>query len=287
MTWSPSEAAGSVLDASGAGTAPSVSTADAAQSHSAYRDVWSLLAASSDCGEVLEQNGLVIASAGGKWSVMNIVFLSRPVANEADLFDRISFAKEYFAAKKRLWLFILFNDWLDPSIRPEQVLWDHRVAYVQGCFGMQATRILEPARPAPELVYRLVENDAERLEFWGVNADSYGFSEEWRNDMAAWMSQWPKSRIRLYLAYLGDKAVSSAMLHLIGDAAFLGFLATRQQHQGKGYAEAIARHALARGADDWHFSKSILHCAPSSLSLYRRLGYSEVASFGTYLGGCE
>ncbi len=276
-----------MVDDLGAGTACSASTADATESHSVYRDVWSVLAASSECGKVFEQNGLLIATAGGKWSVMNTVFLSRPVATEADLRDRISFAKDYFEAKKRLWLFILFNDWLDPSIRPEQLLWEHRVAYVQGCFGMQATRILEPARPAPELVYRLVENDAERLEFSRINADSYGLSEEWGKDMAAWISQWPESTIRLYIAYSGEKAVSSAMVHLRGDAAFLGFLATRQGHQGKGYGEAIARYALARAEDDWHFSKTILHSAPGSLSFYRRLGYSEVASFGTYLGGCE
>jgi GNAT superfamily N-acetyltransferase len=218
---------------------------------------------------------------------MNTVFLSRPVATEADLRNRISFAKDYFEAEKRLWLFILFNEWLHPSIRPEHLFWDHRVAYVQGCFGMQATRLLEPARPAPELAYRLVRNDAERLEFSDINADSYGLLEEWRTDIAAWICQWPKSRIRLYIAYSGDIAVSSAMVHLIGDAAFLGFLATRQGHQGKGYAEAIVRYALARAQDDWYFSKTILHSTPASVSLYRRLGLSEVASFGIYVGGCE
>lgn len=287
MTWSHSEGPGSVLDGLDSGAVHSVTTANALDSHSIYRDVWSSLAASSRDGEVFEQNGLLIATAGSKWSVMNTVFLLRPVETEADLRDRISFAKDYFEAKKRSWLFILFNEWVDASIRPEQLFWDHRVAYMHGCFGMQATRLLEPARPAPELVYRLVENDAEKLEFSDINADSYGLSEEWRSDIAAWMSQWPESRIRLYIAYSGDKAVSSAMVHLKGDAAFLGFLATRQAHQGRGYGEAIARYALARAQDDWHFSKTMLHSNPAGLSLYRRLGYSEVASFGIYLGGCQ
>ena len=286
MAWSSSEGATPTLKHVGAGTTPIVSTAaDATKSYLIYRDVWSSLAAASQCGEVFERDGLWIATAGGKWAVMNTVFLSRAVESEADLRDRISFAKSYFDANKRLWLFVSFNSWLCPSIEPEQLFWEHRVAHMHGCFGMQATRLLEPRRLPPELAYRLVDNDAERLAFSDINADSYGFPEEWRSDVAAWISQWPPSKARLYVGYFGDSPVTSAMVYLTGKVAYLGFLATRRGFEGKGYAEAISRYALARAKEHWDFRESILHSTPAGLSLYRRMGYSRVASFGIYLGG--
>jgi len=262
-------------------------TSDTTATHSVYQEVWSSLVGSSSCGEVFNRNGVLITSAGGKWPVMNTAFLSTPVATEADLQDRILVAKRYFGHKKTLWLFISFNQWLDSSVHPEQLFWSNGLSHMQTCVGMQTKHLIEPTTPAPELVFRLVENAAERLEFADINADSYGFSSEWRSDIANWSSQWPTQNVRLYVAYCGNKAVSSAMVHLIGDVAYLGFVATRQGHQRKGYAEAIARHALAITNEHWNFSKSILHSTPAALSLYRSLGYSDVTDFGIYLGGCE
>ena len=89
----------------------------------------------------------------------------------------------------------------------------------------------KPRISVPELDFRLVENEADRLQFCDINADSYGFSSEWRDDVARWTSQWPSETVRLYLAYNGNEAVSSAMVYLTGDVTYLGFVATRQRHQ--------------------------------------------------------
>jgi len=264
-----------------------VTLADVTESHSIYRAVWSSLGSSSYRGEVFERDGLMIATANGKWPIMNTAFLSSPVATKADLQRRISFANDYFGAKRQMWLLILFDKWLDGSIQPEKLLWGHRIAYLQCCVGMQAEKLHEPTGPAPELVFREVNTDAQRLEFADINADSYEFSAEWREDIAAWISQWPKSTVRLYIAYSGTQAVSSAMVHLVGDVVLLGFVATRQGHRRKGYAEAVARHALARAEEGWSFCKSVLHSTPAGLPLYRAMGYCEVTSFGIYLGGCQ
>ena len=225
-------------------------------------------------------------STGGKWPVMNTAFLTSPVLTEADLRDRILLAKEYYEPKRALWLFIAFNEWLDPSIHAEQLLWDYGVCHMQHCVGMQTERLPKPRISVPELDFRLVENEADRLQFCDINADSYGFSSEWRDDVARWTSQWPSETVRLYLAYNGNEAVSSAMVYLTGDVTYLGFVATRQRHQKKGYGEAIARYAIA-AANDRPFRKSILHSTPAGLPLYDGLGYSEVTTFGIYLGGCN
>jgi ribosomal protein S18 acetylase RimI-like enzyme len=265
-------------------TAP---TANATAIHEIYREVWSALAASTPAGEVFHQDGVLITSAAGKWPVMNTAFLSTPVATEADLQNRISVAKRYFGQKRRFWLFILFNDWLDSSIHPEQVFGTSGLSHMQNCVGMQTNSVIESATLAPELACRLIENDAERLEFSDINADSYGFSSEWSRDIATWTSQWPTRHVRLYIAYSGSDAVSTAMVCSIKDVAYLGFVATRRSHQRKGYAEAVARYALTATNEHWQFSKSILHSTPAALSLYRSLGYSEITSFGIYLGSCE
>lgn len=265
------------------GTGP---TADATEVHSVYQEVWSSLVGSSCGGEVLDRNGVLITSGGGKWPVMNTAFLSTPVATEADLQDRILVAKRYFEQKRKLWVFIVFNEWLESSIHAIPLFSNYGLCHIQSCMGMQANRLIEPTASAPELAFRLVENDAERLEFSDINADSYGFSSEWRNDIATWTSQWPSQNVRLYLAYCDGRAVSSAMVHIVGDVAYLGFVATRRGHRRKGYAGAIARYALTTTSEGLQFSKSVLHSTPMALSLYRSLGYSDVTNFEIYLGNC-
>jgi GNAT superfamily N-acetyltransferase len=266
---------------------------DAVESHSAYQDLWSSLARSSSSGEVVIKKGVLVTAAGGKWPVMNTAFLSSPVPTEADLRERILVAKRYFEPKRRLWrsseqkkrswLFIVFNHWLNPPIQPEQVFRDSGLCYAQNSVGMQTTRLRAPTRSVPELQYRLVDDDSKRVEFSDINADSYGLSTEWTNDVAAWTSGWPLSKIRLYIAYSGKQAVSSAMVHLSGDVALLGWVATRRAHQSKGYGEAISRYALGNAEEHWQFRKIIVHSTPDGLSLYRKLGFSEVTSFKIYL----
>lgn len=255
--------------------------------HRLYQEVWSSLAGATAEGEVFDREGVLITSAGGKWPVMNTAFLSTPVETEADLQDRISAAKQYFGQKKSAWVFILFDEWLDCSIHPEQVFCKFGLSHMQNCVGMQTNKLLKPTTSAPELTFRVVENNAERLQFSDINADSYGFSAEWSNDIAGWTSHWPSREIRLYIAYRDSQAVSTAMVHLVRDVAYLGFVATHRKHQRRGYAEAIARHALTTTSEQWHFTKSVLHSTPAALSLYRGLGYSEVTSFGIYLGSYE
>jgi ribosomal protein S18 acetylase RimI-like enzyme len=282
MTSSPSRCGEPVLYKFATG--PSV---NATAVHRLYQEVWSSLVASTPGGEVFDRDGVLITSAGGKWPVMNTAFLSTPVGTEAELQNRISVAKQYFGQKRSFWLFILFNEWLDCSIQPEQLFWSGGILHVESCIGMQTSNSIKPGTPPPELSFRLVESASERFEFSEINADSYGFSPDWASDIATWTSQWPSSQVRLYIAYRGDEPVSTAMVHLIKDVAYLGFVATRRRHQRKGYAEAIARYALTTTNEREHFGKSVLHSTPAALSLYRNLGYSEVTTFGIYLGTCE
>ena len=218
---------------------------------------------------------------------MNTAFLSTPVATEADLQDRISVAKEYFGQKKTLWLFVAFDEWLDSLIQPERLFRQNGLCHMQSCVGMQTKNLVVRTSPVPELLFRPVTNDVERLAFSSINSDSYAFSAAWRSDIARWSSQWPALKVRSYVGYSRNEAVTSAMVHLTGDVGFLGFVATKQGHQRNGFAEAIVRHALAAAESEWHVSKSILHSTPAGLPLYRSLGYSEVTSFSIYLGGCE
>jgi ribosomal protein S18 acetylase RimI-like enzyme len=263
------------------GTGP---TATATAVHRVYQEVWSSLVTSAPGGEVLERDGVLITSAGGKWPVMNTAFLSTPVATQADLQDRILVAKQYFGNKRSPWIFILFNEWLDCSIEVEQVFCTFGLFHMQNCIGMQTNDLSEPSKSAPRLAFRVVDNNTERLQFSDINADSYGFSAEWSSDIADWISHWPSRYVRLYIAYRDIEAVSTAMVHLVRDVAYLGFVATRRKDQRKGYAEAIARHALAATNQHWHFAKSVLHSTPAALSLYQGLGYSDVTTFGIYLG---
>ncbi|MFL6352867.1 MAG: hypothetical protein ACJ74Z_13590 [Bryobacteraceae bacterium] len=76
-------------------------------------------------------------------------------------------------------------------------------------------------------------------------------------------------------------------VYLMGDMAYLGFVATRKRQQEKGMQMlSPGMRSLLRARVELS-GKSILHSTPAGLPLYRRLGSSAVADFGLYLGGCE
>src|SRR5437764_632457 len=152
MTSSPSRCGEPILYKLGAGP-----TANATAVHRLYQEVWSSLVASTHGAEIFDRDGVLITSAGGKWPVMNTAFLSTPVATEADLQNRISIARKYFAQKRSFWLFILFNNWLDYSIQSEHVFSTGGLLHMESCIGMQTNNSIKPKASPSELRFRLVE----------------------------------------------------------------------------------------------------------------------------------
>ena len=82
-----------------------------------------------------------------------------------------------------------------------------------------------------------------------------------------------------FVAYEGDKPVSTATAIINEGCLFLFLVATMPEARRKGYGEAVVRHALQTAHEATGISRTVLHATEAGYPLYFRLGYHPTAKF--------
>ena len=82
----------------------------------------------------------------------------------------------------------------------------------------------------------------------------------------------------MWIASHDGVPVSKLGIHMGNDVAGIYGVATTERGRGKGLATLLANVALHATADAG-FRASVLHSTPMAHSMYRRLGYRDVATF--------
>ena len=77
---------------------------------------------------------------------------------------------------------------------------------------------------------------------------------------------------RLFVGYLGEAPVCSALLFFTGEVAGLYFVATNRVFRNRGYGTAITHHAI-REAQRLGYRKMVLHATRKAEKIYARLGF--------------
>ena len=88
-----------------------------------------------------------------------------------------------------------------------------------------------------------------------------------------------------FVAYKGDKPVSTATAIINEGRLFLFMVATMPEARRKGYGEAVVRHALQTAHEATGIRRTVLHATEAGYPLYLRLGYRPTVKFmGCLLG---
>jgi len=87
------------------------------------RESFRVIAASRAGGEVLELQGVSIASAGVTFQMFNAAFLSGPVANETELKQRVRLPVAHFDQRGREWAYWVCEDWIEQPARKRSRRW--------------------------------------------------------------------------------------------------------------------------------------------------------------------
>jgi ribosomal protein S18 acetylase RimI-like enzyme len=143
---------------------------------------------------------------------------------------------------------------------------------------MEAEEFPAPRRAMPELEYRLVTDRETRVGFSrlvtacfhipvSIAALIYEHDQPWHAPLDIW------------LGYRDGQAVTSAAV--IGAAGGLGIysVATLPAWRGRGYAEAVMRHAVADQRAKGVSGPLVLQSSPGGLELYRKLGFRRVTRY--------
>ena len=76
------------------------------------------------------------------------------------------------------------------------------------------------------------------------------------------------------MAYDHGGAVSTASSIPVGEVMYIALVATLPGQQGKGYAEAVLRQAVAQGQTGMGRRRIVLHASDMGRPLYQSMGFT-------------
>lgn len=141
----------------------------------------------------------------------------------------------------------------------------------------------EQPLPSP-LTFKSASSQEDLKEFAAINCDA-GESGDFYSVLLESLPQscyGAHSDARLFTGSVNGKAVTSGMILFSHGIAGIYYIATRPQEQGKGYASAMMRHLL-RTAVEAGYHLATLQASKAGASLYKKLGFVEVANFQEYI----
>ncbi|MEK7406435.1 MAG: GNAT family N-acetyltransferase [Acidobacteriota bacterium] len=226
--------------------------------------------------------GLLLVSSGVRFATFNAALLTAPVASAGELEGRLRAASAWFQDRGLPWSVWLCEDWLAGRLQraAPRILAEAGLHLMTRMPGMAAEGIRPPLRPLPPLVCRRVADETTRFAFdhimsvafnvpFDVSRQIYGAEQTWGGGMSG------------YLGLLDGNPVSTAATVVAGGAVGLYAVATLPGFQGKGYAEAVVRHALAASG----IERCVLEATSAGVALYARLGFKPVTRYSVSVTG--
>jgi len=255
------------------------------------RQSFRVLATGRPRARIAELDGVSIASVGAAFQMFNAAFLNSPVATSINLVNRLDCAQAFFAACRLPWSFWICEDWLERSMRRVLV----RTCEDFGLFtaaempGMAADSLREPGRfvsmrrsPPPLEIRRARTSDTMR-DFRAIGSVCFHVPAPWFHEI--FDDETPSREFACWVAYRGAEPVATAATVASDGAIGLYNVATMPEERGKGYAEAITRHAVAAASGDTGLKRVILQSTALGERLYRRLGFREVSRVVVFNSG--
>jgi GNAT superfamily N-acetyltransferase len=214
--------------------------------------------------------GVTSAFAHLPMPFFNISFQDQPATSEAPLRDLFSVMRQRASRCAHPSMMGFCEDWLPELAR--EIAAEEGFSFSLNMTGMAADSLLPPRRPAPNLVYRRVQENATAREYAMINAQAYGSPEERWECLCNLLLWQPDSYA--YVAYDHGGAVATASSIPVGEVMYIALVATLPGQQGKGYAEAVLRQAVAQGQTGMGRRRIVLHASDMGRPLYQSMGFT-------------
>lgn len=236
-------------------------------------------------GETRPMNGALAIYSGLDYGVFNIALLEGHPPDGIEGFNgRLAQCASYFAPRTMRWSFWLCEDSLDAATRrrARAVLMDRDLRPISQAPGMLAEALAPPVRPLPKIECLPVADRATRQAFGALTAVSFdipvGIAKTVYEPERAWFGDY-----RGFVGLVGGKAVGIVAIVATADALGVYSLSTLPECRRLGYGEALLRAAVAVEQQRTGIRRVVLQSTDAGYSLYRRLGFNEVAKFSVYL----
>ncbi|MBI3682144.1 MAG: GNAT family N-acetyltransferase [Acidobacteria bacterium] len=238
-------------------------------------------------GETVAAPGLSLVYAGVPHGLFNTALLTAMTPGpHGDFAELLANAERHFAPKSVPWSVWFCEELLTAEERRKSklALAMRGMKLIMEAPGMIASEVRPIEGGAGPLRCVRVGNEQTRLEFSRVMSAAYQVPEPMSLDVYGSATLWSGPAWG-WVGYAGDRAVSTAMIVIGGDAIGVYALATHPQFQRKGFGETLMRHAIDRARIDTGVRRSVLQSSAAGYSLYVRMGYRAVTRFLVYVTG--
>jgi ribosomal protein S18 acetylase RimI-like enzyme len=246
------------------------------------RESFRIIASSRTAGELVELNGVSIASAAVTFQMFNTAFLSSPVTNEAELKQRIRQPAAYFDRGGHEWAYWVCEDLIEPRARKRsrRLFENYGLRLSTELPGMIADPVLPPVKPLPQVDVRRVRSAATWDAFCEIGSVCFHVPITWFREVFDNDKVW--DRFMSYVGYVDDEPVSTTSLVRGGEVMGIYNVATLPGFRRRGIGEAVMRQALDDACKERGTERVILQSTPAGLKLYERMGFREVARVAVY-----
>jgi ribosomal protein S18 acetylase RimI-like enzyme len=249
------------------------------------RNAANLAASLAFYGPVEQWSGLKLITSRVAYSVFNIALLDSPVPDPfhpavSELDRRLEVAGEHYGRRNREWSLWVCEHLLGPqtSRRLMKICEAHGLHCIAESPGMEAEEFPAPRRALPALDFRPVTDHETRAAFSqlvtacfhipaSIGAVVYEHDDPWYAPLEIW------------LGYRDGQAVTSAAVMAAAGGVGIYSVATLPAWRGRGYAEAVMRHAVAEQRARGVEGPLVLQSSPAGLELYRKLGFRRVTRY--------
>lgn len=247
------------------------------------RQSFRVLAQGRPHADVREIEGVSIASLGAEFQMFNAAFLNSRVTGREDLEGRLARAQAVFKARRMAWAFWICEDWL---------AWPARRSLPGVCekFGLRAVaempgmvadslretrRVSLPRRDAPRMEVVLARSARTMADFRSVGSVCFHVPAAWFREV--FDDSMPAREFVCWVGYRDGLPVATAATVVSHNVIGVYNVATMPEERGRGYGEAITRHAIGEAARQSGLMRVILQSTAQGERLYKRLGFREVS----------
>ncbi len=235
-------------------------------------EAWKLMVSRLPGSTVQHEAGVASMFGQVPLSFLNISAQDHPLLTVADLRAALTLMRDRAKSCQHRSLIALCEEWLPAGWERTAAEEGYKLAL--NMTWMTANRLLPPRRPAnPILEFRRVSDDATARDLAIINAHAYGMELnlfECICNMQLWL---PQNSSYGYVGYVDRRAVTSAATYSVGGTAYVAFVATMPDSHGKGYAEAVMRHAIEQGSASMNLTELTLHASDMGRPLYQSMGF--------------
>jgi ribosomal protein S18 acetylase RimI-like enzyme len=232
-------------------------------------------------GEVRELDQAIAIYSGIEYGVFNISMLN---AHTDDVQRSLDACASYFLPQARRWSIWVCEDALSyaelQTLRAG--LAKHHLAEISRAPGMLLTEFAPPRRELPAIKCVPVDSEILRETFGGLAAVCFeipaGVAREVYYPERAWNGLY-----RGYVGMVAGRPVGTVALVRTGGTLGVYSLGIDPESRCLGYGEALLREAVEGERAKGGVERVVLQSSESGQSLYRHMGFREVAQFSVHL----